>query len=109
MHSTLSIVANNDYAEKARSVHALDPGHLNVRRRTRARYKCCKAGWLSASRKVFGQRLYNLAGTENAKVEIRQQGNHAPAFGLFVMQNNRARVGNTRRCTLSRQLAILFL
>ena len=49
---------------------------------------------MRAARKVFGQRLDNLAGAQNAEVEIGKQRDNAPSFAGRVMQDDGSGVGN---------------
>ena len=76
----LSVVANDDHTQKPWSVYSLDSSHFNVRRRARTRNIRSEPRWFGAARKVFGQRLDNLAGAQDAEVAIGQQCDYPASF-----------------------------
>ena len=71
---------HQDHIQKPGSMDPLDPSHLNVCRRAGAGNKGGEARRFKAARKILGQRLDNLRGAQNAEMEIRQQGQNAPAL-----------------------------
>ena len=70
---------HND-VEKARAVHAFNPGHLDVGSRARSGHVGRQPWWLFAASEVLGKSFDNLAYAQDAEMPIGQEGKDAAPF-----------------------------